>query len=720
VPTSPPPNLQNETSGRKPIREWWQRYSGAIGITALFIGFVVVLTIISTIWYSGPAPDIPPPIPTTITPELDPDDARAYYNRGRAYLAQGQFAQAIADFDQAIAQQEPRQDLAYYSRGVTYYRRGLAHNDSADFRQAIEDFTKITEQPSPEDETLIPLAYHNRGLAHDKLGQSDQTVENFKNAIELNPAFVDAYISLGMTYARQGRPDLAIAEFARAEEKATDSTAWFNLGKAYTNQGQFDKAVESFTKVITLDRDSIKAHIYRGQAYLEQEEAAPPKAVADFIKAVDLIESPSNTQYITTTIHAQAYLNLGLARIKEDTKEGSLEEAIGHFNTAISITKAITQPSGITPTLAYEAYNQRGLAHAKLGQSDQAVADLTQAIQVNPDDPLVHNNRGLAHFKARRFDEAIADFDKTIKITKVITQPPGITLTLAHDAYYNRGRAYAQQNDFDQAIDDFNEAIQLQPDNATAYVGRGEVYFQLNDLASALADFNTAIDDLASEDAAAYISRGEVYFQQNDLASALADFNTAIDDLASEDAAAYIGRGEVYFQQNDFASAVDAFNVAIDDLASEDEDNYYHRGLAHAQRSMPDLGKAICDLKEANEFADEGAPPKDSPAGYNRTQAYYNLGLAYYQRGLDRAEQDECEFDQTSPLHSPDTANDTNEPTAIATTIALSKVPDLVTALHQSGDGRCPKCFHHYYPARQYHYGRLGPGATAELGYNPT
>jgi tetratricopeptide (TPR) repeat protein len=63
---------------------------------------------------------------------LDPNDAVAYYHRGRAYQVKNDYDQAIADYDQAI-RLDPNYAHAYYKRGYAYANKG-------DYDRAISDF----------------------------------------------------------------------------------------------------------------------------------------------------------------------------------------------------------------------------------------------------------------------------------------------------------------------------------------------------------------------------------------------------------------------------------------------------------------------------------------------------------------------------------------------------------------------------------------------------
>lgn len=59
-----------------------------------------------------------------------------------------------------------------------------------------------------------------------------------------------------------------------------------------------------------------------------------------------------------------------------------------------------------------EADRSRGKAYVAKGDSNQAIADFTQAIQFGPSYVEAYNNRGLSNEVLGRRAEAIADFRK--------------------------------------------------------------------------------------------------------------------------------------------------------------------------------------------------------------------------------------------------------------------------------------------------------------------
>lgn len=103
------------------------------------------------------------------------------------------------------------------------------------------------------------------------------------------------------------------------------------------------------------------------------------------------------------------------------------------------------------------AYASRGTEYAKLGALDQALADLTTALQIEPNLTDAYYNRGKIYLDMSQFDHAINDFNAAIQLN------PNDTWN-----YHERGVAYARQGRFEDAWRDLETALTLDPTNQTA------------------------------------------------------------------------------------------------------------------------------------------------------------------------------------------------------------------------------------------------------------
>jgi lipoprotein NlpI len=126
-------------------------------------------------------------------------------------------------------------------------------------------------------------------------------------------------------------------------------------------------------------------------------------------------------------------------------------------------------------------FSNRGNAYFAKGDNDKAIADYSQAIQLNPKDAVAFNNRGSAYLAKGNSDRAIADYSQAIQLNP---RDAG--------AYNNRGNAYYAKGDNERAIADSSQVIQLDSKNARAYLERGLANLYLGALPKALADLNQA------------------------------------------------------------------------------------------------------------------------------------------------------------------------------------------------------------------------------------
>ena len=109
---------------------------------------------------------------------------------------------------------------------------------------------------------------------------------------------------------------------------------------------------------------------------------------------------------------------------------------------------------------------------------EEAVANSSEAILLDPESAELYFNRGLAYDNLGRHAEAIQDYDKAISLDQTDA-----------DAHFHRGLAHADLEQFQAAIQDFGECLRLDPEDPEAYFSRGVIYFRLGQYRAALDDY---------------------------------------------------------------------------------------------------------------------------------------------------------------------------------------------------------------------------------------
>jgi tetratricopeptide (TPR) repeat protein len=137
---------------------------------------------------------------------------------------------------------------------------------------------------------------------------------------------------------------------------------------------------------------------------------------------------------------------------------------------------ACTNLIGLRPTES-AAYLERGLIFLDRAKFDNAVADFTQAHELDPNDPWALANRGIAY--AWKNDRLRATRD--LKVVRA-THPSNPVLF--------RGEALLSMaaGDMRTAVDRLTEGLKHDPNNAWSFRVRAEAYRQLGELKKSQAD----------------------------------------------------------------------------------------------------------------------------------------------------------------------------------------------------------------------------------------
>lgn len=118
----------------------------------------------------------------------------------------GQYAEAVAAFDRALALQ-PNMTDALLARAVARQRLGRLDDALADYDRAI-----AIGGPSGE-------ALNNRGCLHRERGELDRAISDLNEAIEVAPDFAVAHVSLAEALAERRDWDAALAALKRGIER---------------------------------------------------------------------------------------------------------------------------------------------------------------------------------------------------------------------------------------------------------------------------------------------------------------------------------------------------------------------------------------------------------------------------------------------------------------------------------------------------------------------
>jgi serine/threonine protein kinase/regulator of sirC expression with transglutaminase-like and TPR domain len=272
------------------------------------------------------------------------------------------------------------------------------------------------------------------------------------------------------------------------------------------------------------------AHIYnRGVDKSDRKDYQA--AVKDFTEALQI--NPNYAEALSKRCHCHLMLGDRLRAMQDCTQ-------------ALQVASNFAQ--------AYQAYTNRGIARLSLGDAQGAIADYSQAIQINPKHALAFNNRGQVKDRMGDKEGAIQDFTQAIKVE------PKFAV-----AYLNRCLSRSNAGDHSGGIEDCTQAIKLNPNLVQAYLNRSLVYFRLGNYQKSIEDSNIAIRINAVKNdpdlAKAYHNRGSARMALGDKQGAMEDFNQAL-RINPKDAGAYYERALIRIALGDKPKAIQDFQFA--------------------------------------------------------------------------------------------------------------------------------------------------------------
>ena len=274
----------------------------------------------------------------------------------------------------------------------------------------------IKTQSAPVDLTIF---YLDIGDEYFQKGEYAAAINSYNQALQFNNSDADIYYKLGLVNYQLGEYDTAIINYSQAINiNINHPQAYNQMGLAHYQKGNYQIAIEAYTQAII-----INPHLainYKNRAEVRSRIGDNQGAIEDYHQAIKL-----NPDYATTQKDRQ------ISRYLLDDKQ-RLKQIIN-----LDIDDAI-------------GYKNRGHDRAELGDYEGAIADYTQATQINPDDIDAYYYRGNAHFDLGQYEAAITDYTQVVKINSHYV-----------NAYYNRGNALLEIADKQAAVEDFHKAADL-------------------------------------------------------------------------------------------------------------------------------------------------------------------------------------------------------------------------------------------------------------------
>jgi tetratricopeptide (TPR) repeat protein len=492
-------------------------------------------------------------------------DAGTLTAQSAAYLAAGKPDKALEAAEAAVAASNQSPE-ALAARARAFVELGQPAKAASDLDAALRKNLKV------------PLWLYARARILYEAGDDKKTLSLLTVALRVNNNFPIAFGLLGASLARQG--DLARGLKAYDRALALDpGYAFAHLGRAAIELRRNDEAAaqKDFEDAIRADARDYAPYYNRAEAHWRANRRE--QALSDYRAA---LAAPKLT--------ADAALEIG----DRYMSTGLWSDAIDAYGRARDLGRA-------GPALV-----RRAKAWKELKEPKKALADLDEAVRLDPDDAAAISARGVFESRINMDKEAQEDLTRAVRL-----RPKDPAILVARASFY------ARTDKPQLALADFDAAIAASPDDADAYNGRGALRANLTaDLDAALLDVLKAVE-LQPRDPGYRFNLGMLRLKNKMYLKAVESFDAAL-ELKGPAARILEQRAEAKFQRGDHAGA----KLDIESALEKDPQNPSIYGtLGFIRLRERDNEQAVRDLSQALRLDDAFAP-----AHLRRGIAYGALG----------------------------------------------------------------------------------------------
>jgi len=176
--------------------------------------------------------------------EVVPGSGPNHVVAGNTYLIQGEWDEAIAEYEKALAL-NPEDTLAYLGLGQVYQAQARREEAQAAYRQAIAVCS---------DNVLARISLAEVYAAG---GKTEEAIRQYQEALRLGPGYRASFEALGDLYLAQGKGYEAFRQYEKAIDLPPDTGDYhLALGDLYWATGLLEKAIAEYKAAIALDPHS--------------------------------------------------------------------------------------------------------------------------------------------------------------------------------------------------------------------------------------------------------------------------------------------------------------------------------------------------------------------------------------------------------------------------------------------------------------------------------
>lgn len=397
---------------------------------------------------------------------------RAKAVRGCCYYQLGEYAKAVADFDEALKSTSTH--LGCNLRLL----RGHCYVHLKQDEAALKDYNQVLSEVQDAE------GLARRGMLHQKAGRKDQALKDLNAAIAANANCGWFYQYRAQVHKDAKRYQDALSDCMKAVQLTPkkDDHLFHLRAEVYRALNQGDLALVDIDQAIQLNP---KGEYYSFRAGQHLVAKAFDKAIADYTRAIDL----NGGDWADYALRAKAYEATGRKDLARK------DQSMAQVQMAVMMAPALSD--------------------------DQVMECLNKALELDSANAKACLIRARLHLKAKNQAAALKDAESLVQLEP--THQEGWRII---------GDIHLSRDDAPKAVVAYTKAIAAGAADADLFLSRGMMLMKLDKCQEAVADLGQAIEDKNFGETARLL-RGRCYKQLDQRKEAIADL-AAVSETTSD------------------------------------------------------------------------------------------------------------------------------------------------------------------------------------------
>ncbi|KAF1982704.1 mitochondrial precursor proteins import receptor [Aulographum hederae CBS 113979] len=356
---------------------------------------------------------------------------------------------------------------------------------SKDYNKAIELYGKaiICKQD--------PVFYSNRAACWNALSDWDKVIEDTTAAVNLDNEYVKALNRRANAYEQVGKFSEALLDYTAS----CIIDGFRNEASAQSVERLLKKVAEKRSKEILKDKE---------------KRLPSPTFVSNYLQSFRPQPAPAGLEET-----AELDDNSGKGQLKKGLIAMGRRSGDGYTEAAQAFEKAVDL--GDLGEHEAFAYNMRGTFKYLRGDNEEALADLTKSIELQPSMTQSFIKRASMHLELGNREAASNDFEQAE------AQNPNDP-----DIYYHRAQLHFILSEFADAAKDYQKSIDLDTGFIFSHIQLGVTQYKMGSIASSMATFRRCQKNFKNVPDV-YNYYGELLLDQQKFQEAIEKFDTAVE-----------------------------------------------------------------------------------------------------------------------------------------------------------------------------------------------